>query len=361
MSGKRAPIEPGLCRHFGNCGGCTLQDMPDAAYSDAKRGAVVVALARHGLEAAEVGPLVEIGPGTRRRAVFKAAKTGGAAVLGFHARATHAIVDMRECRVLTPALFALVGSMRALMAPLLSEGEQAELAVTETAAGPDIAIHMARKPTPAARAHLAQWAERVGAARITLNDGIAVALATPCVTFGRARVAIPPGSFLQATLAGEKALQDAVCAGVGRAKSVADLFAGCGTFALVLAEKARVHAVETDRAALDALAAGARGAERLKPVTTERRDLFKVPLGPAELKRFDAVVLDPPRAGAQAQVQELVKSDLGRVVYASCNPESFARDARLLVDGGFRMGTVMPVDQFAWSSHIELVAAFSRR
>jgi 23S rRNA (uracil1939-C5)-methyltransferase len=334
--------------------------MPDDAYRALKKAAVADALARHGFPDAVIEETVEVAPGTRRRAAFKAAKIDGAVRIGFHAAASHDIVDMYECRVITPSLFALVAGLRAMMVDLLNEGQKAELSVTETQNGADVAIHWSRPGSPAITTAAAHWAQRLKLVRVTANGEPVIELAPPVVTFGKASVTLSDNAFLQPTREGETFLQERVLAGVKKAKAVADLFAGSGTFALVLAQAARVHAVETDGPALEALAAAARATSGLKPVTVERRDLFKVPLGPTELTRFDAVVLDPPRVGANAQAKELARSKIRRIVYVSCNPQSFARDARILVDGGYKMGTIAPVDQFLWSSHIELVTTFTR-
>lgn len=349
-----------LCRHFGTCGGCAYQDLPDDAYRALKRSSVVDALAHHGFGDATVEEVAEVKPGTRRRAAFKAAKSSGAVRLGFHAAASHDIVDMQECGVITPSLFALVAGLRAMMTDLLDDGQKAELFVTETQNGADVAIRWSRAITTAITSAAARWAQRLKLARLSANGEPLIELAPPVVTFGTAEVTLPFDAFLQPTQEGEAVLQAKVLAGTKGAKSVVDLFAGAGTFALTLAQSARVHAVEAERPPLDALAASARATSGLKPVTIEKRDLFKVPLGPIELNKFDAVVLDPPRVGANAQAKELAKSKIRRIVYVSCNPQSFARDARTLVDGGYRMGTITPVDQFLWSSHIELVAAFTR-
>jgi 23S rRNA (uracil1939-C5)-methyltransferase len=267
---------------------------------------------------------------------------------------------MQECRVLTPSLFALVAGLRAMMTELLDANQKAELFVTETQNGADVAIRWSRPMSTTITTAAAHWAQRLKLARLTANGEPLIELAAPIVRFGEAEVTLPRDGFLQPTEEGQAILQAKVLEGVKNAKAVADLFAGVGTFALMLAQKARVHAVETERASLDALAAAARGTPGLKPVTVEKRDLFKVPLGVLELAKFDAVVLDPPRVGANAQAKELAKSKIRRIVYVSCNPQSFARDARILVDGGYTMGTIAPVDQFLWSSHIELVAAFTR-
>lgn len=334
------------CRHFGTCGGCATQDVPDTEYRALKRGLVARALARHGVEA-EIGEVALVAPATRRRCVFKI-KDGR---VGFHARATHDIVDMRECRVLTPSLFALAGALRE------AGLGTAEAHVTEADNGFDVLLRWQRKPEPALVQKLASWAAKSDVARIVAGNDVLVERAAPL--WGKVR--LPPGAFLQPTREGEAFLQEKVAAALKGAGAVADLFAGCGTFALTLARQAKVHAVELDGAMLQALAAAARASQGLKPVTTEKRDLFKRPVTARELAAFDAVSLDPPRAGAAAQIAELARSKLARIAYVSCNAESFARDARVLLDAGYRIGPVIPVDQFLWSEHIELVAEFSKR
>ena len=349
-----------LCRHFGTCGGCADQDMPDEAYRALKCETVVRALARHGLGDADVGDVVEVAPGTRRRCVFKIVKKNGEVLVGFHARASHSIVDMQECLVLTPGLFGLAGGVRTMMGEILGDNEAAELHATETDTGFDVALRWPRKTTPALVATLARWAGQANVARITSGNDILVELAQPSLRIGKAEVRLPPFAFLQPTREGEAFLQSQVRDALSGAKSVVDLFAGCGTFALVLAEKAKVLAVELDATMLEALTGAARNAKGLKPVATEKRDLFKRPLMARELNAFDGVSLDPPRAGAEAQVAQLAQSKVGRIAYVSCSAESFARDARVLVHAGFKMNPVIPVDQFLWSEHIELVASFRR-
>ncbi len=348
-----------LCRHFGSCGGCTLQDLPEAEYRAAKRSAVIRALANAGVNT-EVGEIVAIPPATRRRAVWKFLRRGEVTELGFHALKTHTIVDLRECLVLTPALVALAPPLRLVLTRLLASGAHGEARVTQADNGLDIALRVSAKLTPALTGALAEAAAALKAIRITWNGALVFESAAPTVGFGKAEVKLPQDAFLQPTREGEEALCARTVAAVQGAKSVADLFCGCGTFSLPLAERARVHAVEREQSLLDALAAAARAASGLKPVTTARRDLFKLPLTPPELSKFDAVVLDPPRAGAESQVRQLAASKVGRLAYVSCDAASFARDARILVDGGYKIGPVTPVDQFLWSSHIELVTAFVR-
>lgn len=333
--------------------------MPPAQYRADKRGAVVRALTKAGV-AAQVADVVEVPPGTRRRAVFKFLRRGGDTEIGFHALKSHTIIDLNECLVLTPALVALVPRLRRTLAGLLAGGQHGEVRAAEADNGLDIAIRASAKLTPALAAGLAAAASALKAIRITWNGALAFESAAPLIRFGKAQVKLPPDAFLQATGEGEAALCAHVLAATKGAKSIADLFAGCGTFSLPMAERARVHAVEREQPALDALAAAARATPGLKPVTTARRDLFKVPLTPPELSKFEAVTLDPPRAGAQAQAHELARSKVARLAYVSCDADSFARDACILVEGGYRIGPVTPVDQFLWSSHIELVAAFER-
>jgi 23S rRNA (uracil1939-C5)-methyltransferase len=348
-----------VCPHFGACGGCAAYQPDQDAYRRNKRERVAAALARQGLKP-EVAELAAVQPGTRRRAVFKIAHRGDRVDTGFHALRSHTIVDMQACLVLTPALTALVPRLRGAMRELLAVGHHAEAHVTEADNGIDIVVRASVPLTAPRIAMLARHAAMLNAIRIAWNGTLAYETAVPVIRFGRAVVRLPPESFLQPTRQGETILRDRVLEIVARAKTVADLFSGCGTFSLPLAEQARVHAVEREQLALDALSAAARATPGLKPLTVERRDLFKLPLAVAELNRFDAVVLDPPRAGAEAQARQLAQSKVGRIAYVSCEAASFARDARRLVDGGYRLGTVLPVDQFLWSRHVEIVADFTR-
>ncbi len=348
-----------LCRHFGACGGCAYQDMPPAQYRAFKRQRVVDALAHEGLADIAIADVAEIAPASRRRATFKAEKTNGGTVLGFHAAQSHTIVDMHECLVLSPALFRLVPGLRDMMASRLKAGEKAELYVVEADNGFDVSLRGLAVDAQAS-AWAADWARRLGLARVTAGSDLLVQLAQPAVTFGRVGVPLPPGAFLQPTREGEALLAEHVLAALNRPKRVADLFCGIGTFALRAAEFARVLAVDSDGPALEALAVGARATQKLKPVEIRRRDLMRRPLGAAELNLFDAAILDPPRAGAARQCEELARCRMATVVYVSCNPASFARDARKLVAGGWRTASIIAVDQFLWSSHIELVASFSK-
>lgn len=349
-----------VCRHFGICGGCRLQNFPPEVYRRRKREQVENALTAAGLERVRVREPILSPENSRRRAVFKFAKEQGHVVAGFHAARSHTIVDMQECVVLTAPLLEFMASLRARMAPLLKDGEKGEVHVTEAANGLDLAFRCRRPLTPGYRTGMAKAFASTDVARIVYNSEIVLERAQPEVRFDGIQVLPPPHAFLQATREGEAVLQAEVMDRVKGAKAIVDLFAGIGTFSLVLARAAKVHSVEQDGEALAALADAARRTQGLKPVTTEKRDLFKVPLTVSELGAFDAVVLDPPRAGAHRQVNFIGSSNVPRVAYVSCDVASFARDAVILVKAGFDLPEATPVDQFLYSDHIELVAGFSR-
>lgn len=348
-----------LCAHFGTCGGCAHQNVPDTDYRALKRAIVLDALSRHGIET-EVDGIVEVPPGTRRRATLKAKRTAEGVQLGFHAARTHSIVDLRQCLVLTPGLTALLPGLREMLATTLGPNEDAELRLCESDTGNDLGLRWRRPNDASTIAALARWADRLGLIRISAHGETVVSQGTPSVRLGKAVVRVPPEVFLQPTREGERALQAFVREALAGAKRVADLFSGCGTFSFPLAERARVRAVEIDGAMLGAIAAAAKAASGLKPVTTEKRNLFKRPMSVTELSGFDGVCLDPPRAGALQQAETLAHSNVTRVAYVSCDAETFARDALVLVVGGFRLERVVPVDQFLWSSHIELAGRFER-
>lgn len=349
-----------LCRHFGTCGGCAFQDMSADAYRALKREMVEKALALHRVEA-PVSKLLETAPATRRRAALRAVSAGGELLIGFNALRSHAVVDMQECFVLTPGLLSLVPELRKVLRRLLKTGAQVEITVTETNSGFDLSLDLPGKNLAQFVALLAQWARGRNVARIFVNGEIAVHAANPAIRIGCADVSLPRNTFLQPSSEGEMILQTAVFNVVRGARRIADLFAGCGTFSLVLAEHARIHAVDLDVEALRSLDEAARKTGGLKPVTTETRDLFRNPLRPDEFKGFDAVVIDPPRAGARGQAELIAESRIPRIAYVSCNPETFARDAAILIKAGFRLTDVSPVDQFLWSKHIELVGSFERK
>lgn len=347
------------CRHFRSCGGCVVQHARDDLVAAWKTVIVTRALAAQGITAVprriHTSP-----PASRRRAKFSARRTKKGALVGFHARASDTIVAVPDCVVLDPKLTALIPALENLTAALASRKGEAGLTVTTSAAGADIHVAGVRAPTPQDRIDCAAWAERHDIARLTIGDETIVTRRPPEQPFGPARVIPPPGGFLQATRPGETALMAGLREALTGTTKIADLFAGCGTFSLPLAEMAEIHAVETLAAPLEALDAAWRRTPGLRPVTTETRDLFRRPLEHDELTHFDGIALDPPRAGAEAQIARIAPHGPARVGYVSCHPASFARDAAQLIAHGYRLDWLDIVDQFRWSAHVELVAAFSR-
>lgn len=350
-----------LCRHFLRCGGCVAQHMPADVYRDWKRGLVVEAFRHRGIEA-DVQPLVTVGAASRRRAVFGAAVKGGAVLLGFREEATHTLVDLAECPVLDPAIVAAFPGLRTLARRVLRDGETGRLIVTKLDHGLDVAVGAARtRFSPDERTGLAGLAREMGLLRLSIGDEPIVVAGPPTVTIAGAAIRVEPGVFLQAVPEAEQALATLCVAALPkRTKSIVDLFSGVGTLALPLARRAAVSAFDGDRRAIAALTDAVRHAQGLKPVTARVRDLFREPLSARELSGFDAAVFDPPRAGGAAQAERLAASKVPVVVAVSCNPATLARDARTLIDGGYRMGQVTPVDQFVYSAHVEAVAVFRR-
>ena len=346
------------CPHARTCGGCLMQHAADPFVADWKLGIVAGALAGQGLES-PLRPIQTSPPRSRRRATLAARRTKGGALIGFHARASETLVAIPNCQLLHPAILATFPALEALVVTGGSRSAELSLTVTHSLGGPDVAVAGGKPLESEMRMALARVAEAFNIARLTW-DGEVVALRTmPVQRFGKALVAPPPGAFLQATAEGEAALLSAVEEAIGPARRVVDLFAGSGTFSLPLAETAEVLAVESDAAMLAALDRGWRQAQGLHRVTTETRDLFRRPLEPDEFKGFDAVVIDPPRAGAEAQTATLAHSHVPVIAAVSCNPVTFARDARILTGAGYVLDWVQVVDQFRWAAHVELVARFS--
>ncbi len=347
------------CRHFKSCGGCHLQHAADPVVANWKTDVVRQALAAHGIET-EIRPILTSPAQSRRRATFSAKRTKKGAMAGFHGRASDVVVEIPDCKLLDPPLMAGIGIAEDLA--LLGTSRKAEIAVTVTTSerGLDVQVSGGKPLDEALRNTLGGFCETSGIARLTWEDEVIAMRIPPIQRFGAAEVCPPPGAFLQATPQGEAALLAAVQEAVAGAKRISDLFAGSGTFTLPLAQNAQMHAVEGEAAMLDALDRGWRMAQGLKTVSHAARDLFRRPLLPDELKRFDAVVLDPPRAGAEAQISELARAGVARIAYVSCNPVTFARDTAQLLQAGYTLDWVQPVDQFRWSSHIELAAQLSR-
>ncbi len=352
---RTAPV----CRHFGACGGCSLQHMKSKAYLAWKREQLRVPLAQRGLEApVEAAEPVPIG--SRRRAVFAARRVGRQALFGYHARHSNRIIAISECPILKPEIAAVLPGLAKLAGPLTPLKGEVRIGVTATEAGLDVAFEGPRPRPPALVALAVPLLQKLGIARLSIAGEPIMTFADPIVRIDGAEIVLPPLAFLQAAAVAEGVMGRLVLEGVEGGRRIADLYAGVGTFTLRLARQARVLAVEGDGAALDALALAARRAPGLKPVETLRRDLARMPLSAHELAGFDAVVFDPPRAGADAQAAEIAASGVPKVAAVSCNPATLARDLRTLVDGGYRIDRVTPVDQFLFSPHIEAVVQLSR-
>ncbi len=358
-------IEPGLghqappCRHFPKCGGCQLQHLTDAAYATYCEQRITGALAQHGIET-QIRSAMLSPPRSRRRASLHALRSGGGVAIGFHEGQSKRVVDLRECHVLAPELFALVAPLRGLLASILKPKRMASVQLTLADQGVDVGLAGVEADGLAAAEVLTAFGEKHRLARLSLDEGYGAEVryepVPATVTLSGVGVALPVGAFLQATSGGEAALVAAVREATDGALKLADLFAGLGTFALAV--DGEVAAAEASREAILALKAAASMAGR--PVTTAHRDLYRNPLQANELSGFDAVVLDPPRAGAAEQVATLAASTVDRIAYVGCNPATFARDAETLVGGGYRLLWVQPVGQFRWSTHIELASCFSR-
>ncbi|MDO1581248.1 class I SAM-dependent RNA methyltransferase [Rhizobium oryzicola] len=352
------------CRHFGPdgdlCGGCSLQHLADKPYQEFKRALVVDALKAKGLEP-DVRDLVPAAPGERRRAVFSVRKTEKEVLLGFNQMESHTIISIRECPIMSPGIVGRLEMIRTLAGSMAVGADPFRLTVIETLSGLDLAADGLKALSDKQRRTVVETVLSLkGIARVSINGEIVVEPQKPQLDFGGVTVSPPPGGFTQATREAEQVMAELVIAHIGKSKRVLDLFAGSGTFALRLARQAKVHAVEGDDKALKALDEAARRTQGLKPVSVEKRDLFRRPLMPQELKNYDAVVFDPPRAGAEAQTKELAKSGIRTIAAVSCNPLTLARDLRVLVDSGYKIISVTPIDQFLWSPHVEAVALLSK-
>ncbi|CAE7211306.1 unnamed protein product [Symbiodinium sp. CCMP2456] len=361
-----ARVEP-PCPHFGPCGGCALQHFEDTAYADWKAALLPQALARRGLQAERLHPMLRVPPGRRRRVVLSAERKGGAVLLGYHERESHRLVDIHDCLLLTPALTALIAPLRGLLDGVLDPREEARVTALDSETGLDVLIESRHRLDMEDRERLADFAAGADLARLSWSAGREeaepVALRrSPVLTFGATAVVPPPGGFVQPTAEGQQALVERVLAAIpATAETAADLFAGCGTFTFPLAERLQVYAAEGSEAAVAALSAAARQDARGARITAEQRDLARFPVQADELSGGDVVVFDPPRTGAREQVRALAQSDVPLVIAVSCNPTTFARDARSLVDGGYRLTEATPIDQFPWSGHLELEAVGEHR
>lgn len=347
------------CRHFKSCGGCSMQHASDDFVASWKTAIVERALTARGMPF-PFRKLHTSPTQSRRRARFSGRRTKKGAMIGFHAKGSDALIEVSDCQLVLPSIIEGFPALEALTVIAASRKSEVNLTVTDTSGGLDVLVETERDLDGPLRVELAGLAETHNLARLAWNDDVVVTRREPDQIFGAARVAPPAGAFLQATREGEGALVSAVLDVVVGAKKVVDLFAGAGTFALSIAKTAEVHAVEGGPEMLSTLDRGWRHAKGLKAVTTETRDLFRRPLEPDELNRFGVAVLDPPRAGADAQIGTLAASDLRKIAMVSCNPVTFSRDAAVLLDAGFIMDWIDVVDQFRWSPHVELVASFTR-
>ena len=351
-------VDP-ACRHFTECGGCALQHYHADAYRQWKREKVVQALKAKGI-ACDIAELVPCAPHSRRRVTFSARRTEAGMLLGFVRALSSEIIPIEECPISHPAIVSALDRLRALADLVCATPRAFHMTVTVTASGLDIAVHEAGKLGDHQRRIASNFVMAEGLARLSVDGEIIVEPKKPVVQFGSVAVAVPPGAFLQATEAAEQAMAGLVGQHLSRARKVADLFAGCGSFALRLGAKSEVHAVEGEAAALAALDRAYRFGTGLKRVTSERRDLFRRPLTFKELNAFDGLVFDPPRAGAEDQSKQIARSDVPLVAAVSCNPVTLARDLRILVDGGYALKSVTPIDQFLWSAHVEAVALLEK-
>ena len=358
-SASQERITP-FCPHFTICGGCAIQHWQAEPYRAWKRNIVVETLAQAKLDCT-VAPLIDAhGRGRRRLTLHARLGTHDVLKVGFAAAHSHDIIPVDRCPILDPSLSGALDAGWAIAEPLIAIGKPLDIQITATDNGLDVDVRGSGPLAPAMIAKLSGIAEQHRLARLTRHGELVLLRKPPAIRTGPAQVTLPPGSFLQATIAGEETLAALVAEHTGRAKHIADLFCGVGPFALRLAAKARVAAFDNDAGAIAALQKAATATPGLKPLKAEARDLFRRPLMPQELRDCDAVVFDPPRQGAQAQSVQLAASKVPAVIAVSCNAATFARDARILVDGGYRIETVTPVDQFRHTPHFELVAKFKR-
>lgn len=350
------------CTHFPLCGGCQLQHLDETSYTAYVHDRVVGALAGQDVEADIVHPAIVSPPRSRRRAALRAARFGKKLVIGFSSENSHRIVDMSMCEVLHPRLFALIKPLRTLLHPMVGDRRAAHVKMTLADQGVDLCLENVGAEGLELAEKLTEFAETHRLARLCIDEGFGPQSRYEpepvTISFGGVPVALPPYAFLQATAEGESALVEAVRGALDGAGVIADLFSGLGTFALSLGEGRAAYAAEAAREMVTALQIAGNRVQR--KLAVEHRDLFRRPLQPTELERFDAVLIDPPRAGAREQVQQIAESKVPVVAYVSCNPGSFARDAKHLVEGGYRLTEVQPVGQFRWSTHVELVGVFRR-
>lgn len=347
------------CKAYNTCGGCAVQHASDSFVSDWKRGIVETALSARDLpapiRAVHTSPM-----NSRRRAKLSGKRTKSGALVGFHGRQSVSLIDASVCLILTPAIIAMVKPLEDITVKLGSRKGELSFSLTDAENGVDLAIEGSKPITPMEGQELAAWARAHNVTRLSVNGELVGEESPPIVRFDGIAVSPPPGAFLQATLAGQTTLTKAVMEALGDAENVVDLFAGCGTFSMPAAGQADVLVVEGEQELLKAAEAGWRKGTGLRAMRFAKQDLFRNPLLPEDLAKFEAAIIDPPRAGAEAQVNALAASQINRVASISCNPVTFARDAQILVDAGFCLNWIDVVDQFRWSPHVEIAAEFTR-
>ncbi|UTO27763.1 class I SAM-dependent RNA methyltransferase [Bartonella harrusi] len=349
-----------LCQHFGECGGCALQHWQSDVYRVWKRQLVVDAIQKYGLDVV-VSPLIECQPYSRRRMTLTASMTPQGYRVGFNRHLSHEIVAIEECPVSRPEIMSKLDDIRRLCALLSHHVKRFQITITHVENGLDVALNGFFMRQESLRQKMVYVALSCGITRLSVEGEVLVEREKPLICFDDICVEFPPGGFLQATFEAENIMGNIILPDVKKAKNALDLFSGIGTFTFRMAKKTNVHAVENDEQALANLERAVRFAIGLKPVTCEKRDLFRCPLSVRELECFDYVVFDPPRAGAEQQVRELARATVPRVVAISCNPITFARDLSLLIAGGYTVERIVPIDQFLWSPHVEIIAVLSKR
>lgn len=356
-------IKP-TCQHFGSCGGCQMQYMPDALYTEWMKESVAATLAHHGHEDTVVNEPIISPEASRRRVNLKVLKTAGGIVLGFNKRASHQLVSLKECPVTRSEITDIFKPLKKVLNDIFPPRKAGEVAITLTASGIDLLIDAPMEISLEQREALVDFANAHDIASLNWNDrgfmDPVIIRGEAVMNFAGAQVPLPPSSFIQATDEGEAALVNLVLKGVEGCRRVADLFSGIGTFTFPLAKKAQVLAVEGFKPASDACQAGINRSTGFKQIINKHRDLYRRPMTAKELKGFDAVVFDPPRAGAKEQVDALKDSDIPTLVAVSCSPNSFGRDGRILKEGGYTLDSVTPVGQFRWTPHIELVGVYKK-
>lgn len=373
ISGNRgkidAIIKPGQtrttppCSHFSICGGCALQHVEESFYHDWKRHLVVDALRREEFDEDLVGPLIACAADSRRRARFAVRRTSAGLIFGFNQRGSVQIEEIESCVVLDPALQKVLPALKTVARATPERWRSFDMAVNHCDNGVDACLIGGDAADDLSGREMQSLTTALTATRIirlSVDDALLANIEVPRVSLGGVPVSVPPGAFLQASLEGEAALVSAVEKAITGARHVADLFSGIGTFSLPVSRSAAVDAFDADQAAISALDAATRTVPIKHPLKTHVQNLFDRPVMAKELKPFDAVIFDPPRAGAQMQAAEIAASDVPRVVGVSCNPTSFARDAAILRDGGYALSQVTPVDQFVYAPHVELVGIFTK-